>query len=335
MRPRLVLAALVLAVVALAGLLELRPGRRTEQRPPSATPTPSPAAAAAPATPLATPAGLPVTPTPPPAAAPVPTPAPTAPVTPTRPPPTGFMEQTSRVHPRQRFYLYVPRSYDGGAQFRLLVVVHGYERRAEEYAEEFIRFADEHRYIILAPLFPRGERYQQLGIGDDDSIRADRRLLELVEEVGGRYRVETASFDLFGFSGGGQFAHRFLYVHPERLRSVVAAAPGTVALPTDRYRWPYGVADLERLANVRFDLAKVRRVRAMLIVGEEDVEDDNLNESDEANRFGRTRLKRARTLHEAWLAAGIQHEYVEVDDLGHELDERIVRRATRFLAGSR
>jgi poly(3-hydroxybutyrate) depolymerase len=245
------------------------------------------------------------------------------------------MEQTSRAHPRQRFYLYVPRSYDGRDQFRLLVVMHGAERRAEEYAEEFTAFADEHRYIILAPLFPRGERYQQLGIGDDDSIRADLRLLELVSEVGGRYRVETDRFDLFGFSGGGQFAHRFLYVHPDRLRSVVVAAPGTVALPTDRYRWPYGIADLGKLANVRFDLEKVRRVRALLIVGEEDVEDENLNESDEANRFGRTRLKRARTLHEAWQEAGIRHEYVEVADLGHELNGSIVRRAARFLAAGR
>ena len=261
------------------------------------------------------------------------TPPSATPAASTRPGPTGFMEQASRAHPRQRFYLYVPRSYDGQVQFRLLVVIHGTSRRAEEYAEQFTDFADEHRYIILAPLFPSPQRYQQLGMGDDDSIRADLRLLELVDEVGARYRVETGSFDLFGFSGGGQFAHRFMYVHPERLRSIVAAAPGTVTLPTDRDRWPTGVADMGKLAGARFDLKRVRRVRSMLIVGEDDVESENLRNTNEANELGRTRLKRARTLHRAWLDAGIDHEYVEVPDVGHVLDERIARRAQRFLAG--
>lgn len=256
----------------------------------------------------------------------------TAVVAPTSPPPTGFLELTSRLYPRQRYHLYVPRSYERGGEFRLLVVMHGTERRAEDYAEEFTGFADDHRYVILAPVVPRGERFQQLGIGDDSSIRTDLRLLELVEEVGARYRIDTASFDLFGFSAGAQFAHRFMYVHPERLRSVVAAAPGTVTLPTERYRWPHGLAGLERLATTNLDLEKVRKVRTMLIVGEDDVGDSNLNDSDDANRFGRTRLKRARTLHVAWQEASIQHEYVEVPDVGHELHERLVRRVTRFLA---
>ena len=339
MRPRArlrpMLAAAALVAVAAVGLIGLCTAPRSAVAPPAAgvppAAVPTPAVAATPLV-VATPA---VVVTPPAVVTPraVATPA-VPPAEPTRPAPTGLMEQRSRVHPDQRFYLYVPKSYDGRAEFRLLVVVHGVGRGAEEYTEEFTDFADDHRYIILAPVFPRPERYQRLGIGDDDSIRADLRLLALVDEIGGRYRVETASFDLFGFSGGGQFAHRFLYVHPERLRAVVVAAPGTVTLPTDRYRWPSGVADLRELANVGFDLARVRRVRPLLIVGEEDTDDENLNESDEANRFGKTRRERVRTLHRAWQDARIEHEYVEVDDLGHELDRGIVRRAQRFLAPS-
>ena len=257
-----------------------------------------------------------------------------APTAPARPSSAGITEHVSRVHPGQRFFLYVPKGYDGQARLRLLVVMHGAGRRAEEYAGEFTDFADRHRYMILAPLFPRGERYQHLGIGEDDVIRADLRLLDLVDEIGGRYNVETATFDLFGFSAGGQFAHRFMYVHPGRLRAVVIAAPGTVTLPSIRDRWPGGVADLGTLTNVRFDLAQVWRVRPMLIVGEDDVDDENLNESEEANRFGQTRLQRARALHAAWLEARIHHEYVEVPGLGHELDDRIASPAERFLARS-
>jgi poly(3-hydroxybutyrate) depolymerase len=245
----------------------------------------------------------------------------------------GLTEQTSRVYPKQEYFLYVPKSYDGSARYRLLVVVHGDGRHAREYAKQFTDFADEKRYIILAPYFPDGERFQQLGIGEKDkTIRFDERLLGLVAEIGGRLNVEHEQFDLFGFSAGGQFAHRFLYFHPERLRSVVVASPGTITIPTGRYDWPAGFGGLDALAKVRINLERVSQVRVMLAVGREDVGDDNLRETDEADRFGDTRLERARTLHEEWDDAKIGHRYVEIKGLDHTLDERIVKQATRFFA---
>jgi pimeloyl-ACP methyl ester carboxylesterase len=214
-------------------------------------------------------------------------------------------------------------------------MIHGYGRHVEEYTEEFTEFADRQRYIILSPYFPEDERFQQLGIGEEEkTIRFDERTLGLVAEVGGRLNVETERFDLFGFSAGGQFAHRFLYAHPDRLRSVVVAAPGTVTVPTDRYRWPMGLRNLDSLAKVNVDLNRVRQVRVMLIVGQDDKDDENLRETDEANRFGRTRLARARSLHEAWEEVKIAHQYVEVKDLDHTLDGRISGRATRFFSES-
>jgi poly(3-hydroxybutyrate) depolymerase len=252
----------------------------------------------------------------------------------TRPPVApGLTEQTSRVYPKQEYFLYVPKSYDGSARYGLLVVVHGDGRHVQEYTEQFTDFADEKRYIILAPYFPTGERFQQLGIGEKEkTIRFDERLLGLVAEIGGRLNVEQDRFDLFGFSAGGQFAHRFLYLHPERLRSVVVASPGTVTVPNARYDWPAGFGELDDLANVRVNLDRVREVRVMLVVGKDDVGDDNLRETDEANRFGKTRLERARTLHEEWDDAKIGHQYVEIKGLDHTLDERIVEPATRFFA---
>jgi poly(3-hydroxybutyrate) depolymerase len=244
-----------------------------------------------------------------------------------------LVEQVSQVDPGQRFYLYVPPSYDGTSEFRLLVVIHGFARHVTDYAGQFVALADDRHAIILAPYFPLPERFQALGIGED-RIRADLRLLDLVQEVGARYRVDTGTFDLFGFSAGGQFTQRFMYAHPERVRSAVAAAPGTVALPTDRYRWPSGVGGLEQLARIRFDLTAVRQVRAMLIVGDQDLGSENLNESNDANRFGSTRLERARTLHQSWLETGIDHTYVEVPGVAHVLDDRIAEPARRFLAGS-
>ena len=308
--------------------------------PPSIAPTapPAPPPATAPPAPAPAKPTLPTTgqPVPPTASAPAGPAKPTSgPVAKTTPVPAGLTEQTSRVYRGQEYYLYVPKSYDGSTRYRLLVMIHGYGRRVEEYTEEFTEFADRQRYVILSPYFPEDERFQQLGIGEEEeTIRFDERTLGLVAEVGGRLNVETERFDLFGFSAGGQFAHRFLYAHPDRLRSVVVAAPGTVTVPTDRYRWPMGLRNLDSLAKVNVDLNRVRQVRVMLIVGQDDKDDENLRETDEANRFGKTRLERARALSKAWDEAKIGHQYVEVKDLDHTLDGRISGRATRFFGES-
>lgn len=334
----LALAILAWAMIAPVGSVDLPTSDRSAQESPAAaqgTPIPIAAAAQATRTPTRTPTPS-LTATPTRTVEPTRTPAPpiqpvTAADASTLGPPAKFTVQLSTVHPDQQYYLYIPTSYDEVNPARLLVVMHGAGRRAEEYGSEFTRFADDYRYVILAPLFPKGEGYQQLGLGDSDWMRSDLRLLSLVDEIGTLYKVQTDTFDLFGFSAGAQFSHRFMYVHPERLRTVTAAAPGTIALPDTRYRWPFGLSDIHKLIDRPHDMAKIRNVPAMLIVGKDDIEDDGLNESDEALRSGRTRLKRARLLHQAWLQAGIQHRYVEFVGIGHDLDENIAGRTVRFL----
>jgi hypothetical protein len=65
------------------------------------------------------------------------------------------------------------------------------------------------------------------------------------------------------------------------------------------------------------DLEAVRRVRLLFFVGEQDVTAEFLPQNDAANRFGRTRVERADTLHTAWAAASIDHIYVRVPGMGH------------------
>jgi len=198
----------------------------------------------------------------------------------------------------------------------------------------FRRYAQEQRAIVLAPLFPESEHYQHLGISSGER-RADLMLLEQVADIQRRFGMARGPFDLFGFSAGAQFAHRFLYLHPGRLGSVVVASPGTVTLPTQDEPWPGGIADLGRLTGIKFDMAGVRRVRTLLMVGDDDVRSGNLNQSHEANRAGLTRLERVRALHESWCRIGIPHHYVEVSGLGHTLDDRVVELARRFLVAGR
>ena len=228
------------------------------------------------------------------------------------------------------YHLFVPEGNDRQERHRLVVVVHGYRRDVTAAIEPFRHYAHEQRAVVLAPFFPESEHYQDLGLNGGQH-RADLLLLDQVAEIRWRYGLKSGAFDLFGFSAGAQFVHRFLYLHPGWLRSVVVASPGTVTLPTLDESWPHGLAGLAQLSGISFDLEAVRRVRALLVVGDDDVRTGNLNHSDEANRFGQTRLERVRTLHRSWCRVGIPHEYVEVPGLGHKLDKRIGALARRFL----
>lgn len=229
--------------------------------------------------------------------------------------------------------MYLPRGSDPEREHSLLVVIHGQSRGAERYAELFQPVADRLGYVLLAPLFPETVRYQELGLGGEQ--RTDLRVLALVDEVAEALSVRARPFDLFGYSGGGQFAHRFLYVWPERLRTVVIGAPGTVTVPDPRQPWSIGVRGLARLSGNRFDLEAVRRPRVMLLVGSEDLDLEGLNQSPRAMRTGSSRLGRARSLHAAWQVAGIQHEYLEMPNVKHGLDAEIVAVAGEFLAAGR
>ena len=241
----------------------------------------------------------------------------------------GVLQQlTARGRPDQEYYLYVPPGFVAGAGCRLLVTMHGHDREAMGRIEHFAEFADQQNFIVLAPHFPPSIRFQLLGVGSD---RADLRLLDLVDEVAEEFALDGSQFDLFGYSGGAQFSHRFLYVWPNRLRSVVVGAPGTVTLPDERERWPVGVRNLAKVAGARFDLDAVRQPRIMLLVGTEDLILEGFNQHPWAMRTGATRLGRARTLHAAWLRAGIEHEYAEIEGSAHGVDPMIVERVSRFL----
>jgi hypothetical protein len=179
---------------------------------------------------------------------------------------------------RFSYCLYVPRSYeeDGNTTYPLAVIVHGSLRNATEYRDAFIDFAEREQCIILSPLFPCGiiepgevNNYKYIKYHD---IRFDHVLLAMVEEAAATYRIEHDRFLLHGFSGGGHFAHRFYYLHPDRLLGVSVGAPGVVTLlNNDRDYW-VGVRDFEEVFGTRLDLAAMRRVPVHLVIGGNDTE---------------------------------------------------------------
>lgn len=158
----------------------------------------------------------------------------------------------------------------------LLVFIHG-TLRDDSYADRgLIPFAESTPCAILAPLFPAGldssadlDSYKLLR---SSTLRSDLALLDMLNEVAYRWPgIDTRKFFLMGYSGGAQFAHRFLYLYPERLAAVSIGAPGSVTILDHSTSWPAGIADVEELFEKRIDINLIKQVKIQLVVGDADV----------------------------------------------------------------
>src|SRR5262245_1299466 len=232
----------------------------------------------------------------------------------------------SQYDQRLGYCLYVPEEHDlAGAP--LVVAQHGTERNVLYYRDHLRSFADEHGVVVLAPLFPAGiidpDDLHNYKFIEYRGIRYDRALLAIVDEVAARYPVASNRFYLHGFSGGAQFAHRFLYLHPERLAGVSIAAPGRITQLDDALPWWLGTRDIEECFGLPIDLDALRRVPVLLVVGEDDVETweiDNPGESnwmDGVEATGKTRIERLRTLEANYRAHGLDVRFETVPGVAH------------------
>lgn len=151
-----------------------------------------------------------------------------------------------------------------------LVAVHGIRRGVEEQAALFAPRAAALGRVVIAPLFDprRWPRYQRLGDG------ADSALLGLLDRLGDDAVPPLDRFDLFGFSGGAQFAHRFAMLHPERIGRLCLASAGWYTFP-DTSPYPYGLGapgagSSARTARMQARLNAFLRLPIDVCVGERD-----------------------------------------------------------------
>ena len=182
-----------------------------------------------------------------------------------------------RSEPRVSWCMHVPPTFaESPAGHSLVVAVHGTGRGAQSYRDAFGAYAAENRWVVLAPLFPVGVRgdgnadgYKQLLEGE---LRYDLLLLAMVDELEEVLSIEFRRFRLFGFSGGGHFAHRFLYLHPDRLDAVSVGSPGGITRIDATRDWWLGTRNLKERFGRELDVERIRRVRVQLLVGSADDE---------------------------------------------------------------
>ncbi|MGH2558919.1 MAG: alpha/beta hydrolase [Thermomicrobiales bacterium] len=231
---------------------------------------------------------------------------------------------------RFSYCLYVPLDHDEATEpYPIAVIVHGTNRPAQEYRDAFAEFAEAHKCVVLSPLFPAGipdrgnlNNYKFIKHG---GIRFDHVLLAMLDEVAETYNVDKERFLLHGFSGGGHFAHRFLYLHPDRLLGVSIGAPGVVTLLDDEHDWWVGVRNLEEEFGIAPDLDAMRQVPVLMVIGGNDTETWEITLKPGhrlwmkgADLAGANRLQRVESLKASFERHGIAVRHEVVPGVGHE-----------------
>jgi poly(3-hydroxybutyrate) depolymerase len=229
-------------------------------------------------------------------------------------------------------HVYLPRTL--APQAPVIAIVHGISELPRQHVECFAPLAERHGAVLVAPHFSRPlfRDYQRLGRGTRGA-RADRALERVVEEVARETHARAGRFFLFGYSGGGQFAHRYVMAHPERAAAAVVASAGWYTFPDAERSYPRGIRDRGELAGVRFDPDAFLRVPLLVTVGERDVERDaSLRQSDALDREqGRNRLERAERWVEAMQEAARQHGLPpavglrRLEGVGHSFEDNVER----------
>lgn len=162
------------------------------------------------------------------------------------------------------------------------------------------------------------------------------RIFERVRE---ELELETATYDLFGHSAGGQILHRLALFAPSRLHGrILAANAGWYTVPSFEASFPYGLGGT---AVTREGLEEAFSTRLVVFLGEEDDADEtrgSLRRTPEADRQGAHRLARGthffRTARRKAdeLGVAFRWERVVVPGVGHDY-RRMSAAAAAYLYG--
>jgi poly(3-hydroxybutyrate) depolymerase len=150
------------------------------------------------------------------------------------------------------------------AQSPILFVMHGVQRDADVYRDNWVRLAEQYTALVLVPEFSRarfptdesynlGNMVNAAGAPNpiaDWSFPIIERVFDHVRQITGNQRQ---GYILFGHSAGAQFAHRLVTFMPEnRAERVIVANAGWYTLPLADATFPYG------LGGLAYDDARLR-----------------------------------------------------------------------------
>ena len=176
--------------------------------------------------------------------------------------------------PHGQYIQYIP--YTAREPIRILVSVHGtpgeqvdvlkkFSENPSDQVSDLVSVAHDQGLIVVKPAFdtPNFGGYAGPMGGYRGLFGREIRADEFVNEILEGYKQAFPGYDgrlyLHGHSAGGQFANRYVIMHPDRIIGAVISSAGTFAYPDPDKPWPAGMAPLSRTVRWKAD-GKLRQV---------------------------------------------------------------------------
>ncbi len=191
----------------------------------------------------------------------------------------------------------------------ILFVLHGNERDALYSRNQLIVNANQLNFIVVAPEFnelyyPGGDAFNLGNIfvdGDNPSPQTlnteNNWTFSVIEPIFEYFKIRTGSlvstFDMFGHSAGGQFAHRYLLFKPtSKLNKLVVASSGWYTMFDNSIDFPYGTKKSPAEFN-NYSIIFNKKVFVVIGANDTDPNSDALRHNDIVDKQGLNRLARA------------------------------------------
>jgi poly(3-hydroxybutyrate) depolymerase len=211
-----------------------------------------------------------------------------------------FADQKGDPGKPVKVWYYKPSKYTGSSP--VLFVMHGMQRNADEYRDQWIRYAEQYGALLFVPEFSEKNypdtAYSQGNLFDSRSrsIPENRSGFALIEHlfdyVTVRANNQSTSYYIYGHSAGGQFVHRMLLFKTDtRIKRAVAANSGFYTLPRFAEEFPYGL----NKSGLPTEAVKAAFSKELIILlGEQDTleQQKSLNKSSGAMKQGKHRFAR-------------------------------------------
>jgi hypothetical protein len=207
-----------------------------------------------------------------------------------------------------KVYYYLPSG--STVNMPIVFVLHGEDRIAQDYRQDWIAAANQHKFIVVAPEFsdqyyPGGDVYNLCNIftnGDSptpttlrpDSLWTFSVFDPLFRDIQNRTGSQVTQYFAFGHSAGSQVLHRFTLYKPDNLMKLaICANAGWYTVPSTTVVFPYGLAASPYSAQ---QLQKSFGKKLLVLLGGADINPNspNLRHNAQADAQGLYRLARGR-----------------------------------------
>ena len=137
---------------------------------------------------------------------------------------------------------------------RLVVVMHGRKRNAEEYRNQWKEAAKDLNLLVIVPEFSEknfpqvwGFNYGNIKTANLEPIPENLQAFSVIEPMAEKaikkFKLESKNWGIYGHGAGAHFVHRYVLHQPEASHTLaIAANLGWYLSMTDQ-QWPFGLTN--------------------------------------------------------------------------------------------